>query len=75
MTISIQLTADQERRLRKLAETTGQTVDSQLQELLANCLDDLEDLQMAEATMQRVRSGKEPVHTSEQVRKNLGLDN
>lgn len=75
MTISIQLTADQEERLRKLAERTGRSIDAQLRELLANCLDDLEDIELAEATMERIRSGEEPIHTSEQVRKKLGLEN
>jgi RHH-type rel operon transcriptional repressor/antitoxin RelB len=75
MTISIQLSAAQEQRLRELAERTGQPIDTHLQELLANAMDDLEDLHAADAVMKRVESGQEAIHSSEQVRKSLGLEN
>ncbi len=37
-------------------------------------LDDLEDYYLAAATAERVRKGEEKIHTSEQVRAELGLD-
>jgi RHH-type rel operon transcriptional repressor/antitoxin RelB len=75
MTISIQLDADTEQRLQALALRTGKTTAFHLQELIANGMDDLEDLYMAASVMDRVKAGQEPIHSSEQVRKNLGLDN
>jgi RHH-type rel operon transcriptional repressor/antitoxin RelB len=75
MTISIQLDADTERRLQALAARTGKTAAFHLQELIAQGMDDLEDLYMAASVMERVKAGKEPIHSSEQVRKNLGLEN
>jgi RHH-type rel operon transcriptional repressor/antitoxin RelB len=73
MAISFELDAKTEQRLRKLAMRTGKSLDAHLQELVAHSIDDLEDLYLAQTTMQRVASGKEPVYSSEQVRKNLGL--
>jgi RHH-type rel operon transcriptional repressor/antitoxin RelB len=73
MAISFELDDKTEQRLRKLAMRTGKSLDAHLQELIAQSIDDLEDLYLAEATMQRIASGKEPVYSSEQVRKNLGL--
>ncbi|MYM74322.1 TraY domain-containing protein [Duganella sp. FT134W] len=73
MAISFELDDKTEQRLRKLAMRSGRSLDAHLQELIAQSIDDLEDLYLAEETMQRVTSGKEPVYSSEQVRKNLGL--
>ncbi|MRX07270.1 CopG family transcriptional regulator [Pseudoduganella sp. FT25W] len=73
MAISFELDAKTEQRLKKLAMRTGKTLDTHLRELIAYGIEDLEDLYLAESTMQRVASGKEPIYSSEQVRKNLGL--
>ncbi len=73
MAISFELDAKIEQRLRKLAMRTGKTLDVHLQEIIMQGIDDLEDLYLAQATMQRVADGKEPIYSSEQVRKNLGL--
>jgi len=73
MTISFELDAETEQRLNDLAKHTGKTPAFHLKELIAQGIEDLEDIYLAEATMQRVASGKEPVYSSTQVRKNLGL--
>jgi RHH-type rel operon transcriptional repressor/antitoxin RelB len=73
MAILFELDAKTEQRLKKLAMRTGKTLDTHLRELIAYDIEDLEDLYLAESTMQRVASGKEPIYSSEQVRKNLGL--
>ena len=73
MAISFELDSATEERLRDLATRTGMSLQFHLQELITHCLEDLEDLHMAEITMTQVSSGQEPVYSSEQVRKNLGL--
>jgi len=73
MAMSFELDTETEQRLKDLAKRTGKTPAFHLQELIAHGIENLEDLHLAEATMQRVASGKEPIHSSAQVRKNLGL--
>ncbi|NYE61543.1 RHH-type rel operon transcriptional repressor/antitoxin RelB [Duganella sp. 1224] len=73
MAISVELDEKIEQRLRKLAMRTGKTLDDHLHELISRGIDDLEDLYFADTIMRRVAEGKEPVYSSEQVRKNLGL--
>jgi len=73
MSISLKLDSDTEQRLKELVRQTGKSLDVLLQELVQHGLEDLEDLHMADATMQRVVAGEEPIYSSVQVRKNLGL--
>lgn len=75
MTISIRLDAATESRLDELAHTTGRTKAFYLRELINNGIDDLEDYYRAAVVMERVRTGKEKVYSSEQVRQHLGLGN
>ncbi|MDP9082580.1 MAG: CopG family transcriptional regulator [Pseudomonadota bacterium] len=63
-----------EQRLDQLAARTGRTKAYYLRELVSKGLDDLEDYYLAAATAERVRKGEEKIHTSEQVRAELGLD-
>jgi RHH-type transcriptional regulator, rel operon repressor / antitoxin RelB len=71
---SIRLDPATEQRLDQLAIRTGRTKAYYLRELVTKGLDDLEDYYLAAATVERVRKGQEKVHTTEQVRKDLGLD-
>jgi len=73
MAISFELNSETEQRLKDLAKHTGKTPEFHLQELIAHAIEDLEDLYVAESTMRRVISGNEPIYSSAQVRKNLGL--
>jgi RHH-type rel operon transcriptional repressor/antitoxin RelB len=74
MTTSIRLDPAIESRLGQLASTTGRTKAFYLRELIMNGIDDLEDYYRATVVMERVRSGKEAVYSSAQVRQHLGLD-
>lgn len=74
MTISLRLDAELEARLDHLATVTGRAKSYYLRELIEMGLEDLEDFYLADATMERIRKGQELVHTSEDVRKELGLD-
>lgn len=73
MATSIRLSPETERRLDNLAERTGRTKAYYLRELIESGLEDLEDYYLASEVMERVRKGEE-VYTTEEVRRELGLD-
>jgi RHH-type rel operon transcriptional repressor/antitoxin RelB len=74
MATSIRLDPEIEQRLNVLAAKTGRAKSYYLRELIEGGLDDLEDLYLADATMERVRKGTEKVLTAAQIREDLGLD-
>lgn len=74
MATSIRLDPILEQRLNNLATQTGRSKAYYLRELVKNGLDDLEDYYLAAATLERIRKGDEKVYSSEEVRKELGLD-
>ena len=74
MTISIQLSHEDERRLDDLASQTGRSKEFYLQELVERGLEDIEDYYLAAEVLERVRNGQERVYTAAEVREYLGLD-
>jgi len=73
MAVSIRLDPEIEHRLDQLAAQTGRAKSYYLRELIEGGLDDLEDFYLADATMERIRKGKEKIVSSAQVREKLGL--
>ncbi|NBV01254.1 MAG: ribbon-helix-helix protein, CopG family [Burkholderiaceae bacterium] len=73
MAVSIRLDPEIEQRLDQLAAQTGRAKSYYLRELIEGGLDDLEDFYLADATMERIRKGKEKIVSSAQVREKLGL--
>lgn len=74
MTTSIRLEPLMDQRLAQLALSTGRSKAFYLRELIANGMDDLEYYYSASVVMERVRKGQEQVLSTEQVRRDLGLD-
>jgi RHH-type rel operon transcriptional repressor/antitoxin RelB len=74
MPTSIRLPNDVEERLNHLAQATGRTKAFYLRMLIENGLSDLEDRFLADPIMDRVQRGEEKVYSSEEVRKELGLN-
>ncbi len=68
--LSLLLNPDIERRLSELAKRTGRTESDVARELIESNIEDLEDRYVAE---QAIAEGGSRL-TSEQVRKELGLD-
>ena len=68
--LSIRLEPGIERRLNELAKRTGRTKSYYARELIESNIEDLEDRYLAEARLERRR----PALTSNQVRKQLGLE-
>ena len=74
MATSIRLSPKAEKRLDFLAAQTGRTKAFYLRQMIESGLDDLEDYYLAADVIERVRQGKEEIHSSAQVRADLGLD-
>jgi RHH-type rel operon transcriptional repressor/antitoxin RelB len=74
MATSIRLAADTEQRLDFLATQTGRTKAYYLREIIEQGIEDMEDYYLAADVLERVRKGKETVHSTADVRKDLGLD-
>lgn len=71
---SIRLSPESEQRLNSLASQTGRSKAFYLRELIESGLDDLEDYYLAADVLERVRSGRECLHSARAVRADLGLD-
>lgn len=74
MATSIRLAPETERRLDFLASRTGRTKAFYLREIIERGLDDMEDYYLAAEVLERVRQGREKVHSAAAVRRDLGLD-
>ena len=74
MATSIRLAAELEQRLDFLANQTGRSKAFYLRQMIENGMDDLEDYYLAAEVLERVRKGEEKVHSSVEVRKDLGLE-
>lgn len=71
---SIRLPEEVEKRLNFLASQTGRTKAYYLREIIERGIDDMEDYYLAADVLERVRKGKEKIHSTSDVRKSLGLD-
>jgi len=63
-----------ETRLAPIAQAAGKTAAAYVNETFAEYLQDLEDVCEAEQCLADIRSGKVKALTSDQLRKELGLD-
>ena len=64
--LSVRLPEDIEKRLDALAKATGRSKTYYVRAALVAKLEDMEDIYMAEAVMERLASGEERVLTSEE---------
>ena len=74
MATSVRLAQETEQRLDFLASNTGRTKAYYLREIIEQGIEDMEDYYLAANVLERVRKGQEQVHSSADVRRNLGLD-
>jgi RHH-type rel operon transcriptional repressor/antitoxin RelB len=74
MPTSIRLAPEIEQRLDHLASHTGRSKAYYLREIIEQGIGDLEDYYLAADVRERVRKGKEAVHSAADVRKDLDLD-
>ena len=74
MATSIRLAPETEQRLDFLASSTGRTKAYYLREIIEQGIEDMEDYYLAADVLERVRKGQEAVHSSANLRADLGLD-
>lgn len=74
MATTFELSTEVERRLASLADRTGRTKDYYVQQMISRGLEEVEDYYLASMVLERVRQGEEPVFSSADVRKRLGLE-
>lgn len=72
--LAIRLPNDILKRLENLAAMTGRTKTFYAREAILSHLEEMEDYYLAAEVTGRVARGEEPVHSSDSVRKELGLD-
>ncbi|MDO8416778.1 MAG: DUF6290 family protein [Agitococcus sp.] len=71
--LAIRLPADIEKRLDDLAKKTGRTKTFYARQAILEHLEDLEDMYLAQAVIERIDAGQEQVFSLEEVEKELGL--
>lgn len=73
--VSLRLPIDLVERISHLAKTTGRSRTFYMQEAIAQHLEDLEDLYLAEQALTDIRSGKSKTVALEDVLKRYGMEN
>lgn len=71
--LALRLPPDIEARLEALAKATGRTKSYYAREAILEYLDDLEDMYLAEKTLEQVRRGEMKTHSLDDVERELGL--
>jgi RHH-type rel operon transcriptional repressor/antitoxin RelB len=74
MATSIRLAPETVQRLDNLAAHTGRTKAYYLREIIEQGLEEMEDYYLAVDVQERIRKGREQVHSAAHVRRDLGLD-
>jgi RHH-type rel operon transcriptional repressor/antitoxin RelB len=72
--LAIRLPQSLEKRLEKLARRTGRTKSFYVREAILQHLEDLEDLYLAERSLESIRNGDEHAIPLEDVMKRHGLE-
>ena len=70
--LSIRISEEIDARLERLAKEAGQTKGDYAREAILEKIEEMEDLQLAEQVLERVRKGEEKVVTSEEMWRDLG---
>ncbi|MCY3853417.1 MAG: DUF6290 family protein [Gammaproteobacteria bacterium] len=74
MATSIRLPLETEQRLDRLASQTGRTKAYYLREIIEHGIEEMEDYYLAADVLERIRKTQERVHSADDVKKDLGLD-
>jgi len=72
--LAIRLPENIEKRLDQLAKRTGRTKTYYAREAVLAHIDDLEDVYLAEATLEDIRAGRSKTISLESVMKKHGVD-
>lgn len=70
---AIRLPDETYERLQALAARTGRTATFYIRQAIEEHLEDLEDIYLAEAELERIRSGESRTYTLKEIEEKLGL--
>ena len=70
---AVRLPDELNERLMALARRTGRTASYYIREAIEEHIDDLEDIYLAEQTLERQKRGEERTYPLDQVERELGL--
>lgn len=70
---AVRLPDELNERLMALAKRTGRTASYYIREAIEEHIDDLEDIYLAEQTLERLKRGEERTYTLDEVEHELGL--
>lgn len=70
---AVRISDETYKRLRSLAARTGRTATYYIREAIEEHLDDLEDIYLAEQTLERLHHGKERTYTLDEIERDLDL--
>lgn len=73
MAITIRLSEQLDERLSNLTKQTGRSKSYYLTEALESYLENMEDLLISNAVLERIRTGKERVYSVNEVRNELKM--
>lgn len=74
MSTLIPLSPETEERISLLASITGRTKAFHIREMIDRGLEDIEDYYLAADVLERIREGRERVHSAADVRHDLDLE-
>ena len=74
MVITVEVDRDTDRRLDELSARTGRSKAEHAAEILKYGIEDVQDYYRADDVWQRVQRGEEKVYSSEELRRDLGLE-
>lgn len=72
--LALRLPPSLEKRLEKLARRTGRTKTYHVRKAIQEHLEDMEDLELAERALQRIRKGEAPAIPLQEVMNLHGLE-
>lgn len=73
MVTSLRIPDELGKRLATLAEVTGRTKSFYILECISAHIDDMEDIYLSLATLERIRRGEEQVYSLDEVKKKLNM--
>ncbi len=74
MVITVELDRDTDQRLAELAARTGKSKAEHAAEILKYGIEDVEDYYSAVEVVARIERGEEKVYSSDELRRELGLE-
>jgi RHH-type rel operon transcriptional repressor/antitoxin RelB len=72
--LAIRLSPEIEKRLNRLAKSTGRTKTFYVREAILEHLDNLEDIYLAERIIERVRRGEEKTYSLKEMMREYGVE-